>query len=615
MAILIILAGKATDVEFELGPCTGIGRGDENEIRIFDETSSRLHASIEKDAEVFILRDLNSSNGTYVNGERVAQARLQEGDEIAIGEILFRFLLGKTGAQETVIIAPNDSIRIHSAIEADGYSAATCGEAGTEDSILRKALEIQALVSGTLDPDEIMDRVNDALFRFIGGDRAALLSASASGTVEPLAVRRSRKEGRKPFILSRAVVEEVVREKRSLLVTDANLDPVLGARESILQQDVSTAICVPLVESGRVTTLIYLDRTGDSEPFTESDLRTAAAVAEQAAPAIQNARTFSRLTHHARNLEKVAGGELHIIGSSTLFIEALDMARRVAGTDSTVLIYGETGTGKELVARLIHLKSKRRQKPFVPVNCAALVGSLLESELFGHEKGAFTGAARRKPGRFELADGGTLFLDEIGEMPLEVQVKLLRAIQEKKFFRVGGTVPVEVNIRIVAATNRNLVKRIETSEFRSDLYYRLSVVTVEVPPLRSRRDDILELARHFLQKNAVKVGRAVEGFSPEAEEKLLAYAWPGNVRELENIVERAVILSTEPVLGPDLVPVSHGGGPGDDAGEVITLKEAERRAVVAALRHTKGKKGEAARLLGTSWPTLNKKILDYGIEV
>jgi two-component system response regulator HydG len=339
-------------------------------------------------------------------------------------------------------------------------------------------------------------------------------------------------------------------------------------------------------------------------------------MAEQAAWAVQNAMKYTKLSQHARNLEDAVLGDLQIIGSSKRFTEVMDMARRVARTDSTVLIYGETGTGKELIARLIHFESHRRERPFVAVNCAAIVGTLLESEIFGHEKGAFTGANKRKPGRFELADGGTIFLDEIGEMAPEMQAKLLRAIQEQAFYRVGGTVPVEVDIRIIAATNRDLAARIEAEEFRSDLYYRLSVVTLEIPPLRDRREDIGQLARHFLKKAALKAPLAVSGFSPEAIERLEKYDWPGNVRELENVVERAAVLSTAPVIGPEFIPLPTGAARAQSGGdfEVMTLKEAERRAIVAALRHTGWKKGEAAKILETSWPTLNKKIQEYGIE-
>jgi transcriptional regulator with GAF, ATPase, and Fis domain len=616
MGILRVLSGKTTEIEYRLGDEITIGRGEESEIRIFDETSSRRHARIRREGERWSLEDLGSSNGTSLNDSRIEKAWLSDGDEITVGDVRFRFHLQTLGSRDTVLVDSPSSLQVHSTLEV--RSAPSAGPPGAEadEQMLRKTLEIQSLFAGTLDPDVIMERLCQALLDHVGGDRSAVLSASRNGSFEPLAVQRAAGSEDLSFILSRAVVADVVGKKRALLISDSSSDPQFQGSESLISQNVASAICVPVVEEARVAALIYIDRTGPGEPFTERDLHFAVAIAEQASPAIRNARTFSALSQRAKDLEKSLHGELDIIARAPSFLSVVEMARQVAQSDSTVLITGETGTGKEVIARLIHLHSRRKGKPFVPVNCAALVGTLLESEIFGHEKGAFTGAAKRKPGRFELADGGTIFLDEIGEMATEVQAKLLRALQEKVFFRVGGTVPVEVDIRIIAATNRDLLKRIDEGGFRKDLYYRLSVVTLEVPPLRERREDIPDLAEHFLQKAIRKTAREVEGFAPEAVGRLRDYGWPGNVRELENVVERAVVLTREPVIGPELFPLDAGTqSPSPRVGaEVMTLKEAERLAIEAALRHTGWKKGEAAKVLGISWPTLNKKIQDYGIE-
>jgi len=294
----------------------------------------------------------------------------------------------------------------------------------------------------------------------------------------------------------------------------------------------------------------------------------------------------------------------------------LRMGAQVAPTDATVLILGESGTGKELIARAIHEASQRREGPFIKVDCAALPEGLLESELFGHEKGAFTDASAEKPGRFELAHGGTLFLDEVAELPLSLQGKLLRVLQERAFERVGGTRTLSVDVRILAATNRDLAKALKANQFREDLYYRLNVVPVMVPPLRRRPEDILPLAAHFLKHFGARYGKAVQEISPEAAALLRRYPWPGNVRELEHIIERAVILWEKGPLTPEelavnLMAVASDGAPDE---ELMTLEELEREYIRRVLRRVRGHKSRAARILGINRKTLLEKRKRYGIE-
>jgi len=311
-----------------------------------------------------------------------------------------------------------------------------------------------------------------------------------------------------------------------------------------------------------------------------------------------------------------------IIGRSRAMKELLDMVAMIAPSEATVLISGESGTGKELIARSIHYNSPRREHALVVVNCAALTDTLLESELFGHEKGAFTGADRRREGRFMQADRGTLFLDEIGETSAAMQAKLLRVLQEKEFQRVGGEETLAVDVRVLAATNRDLHRRVEAGEFREDLYYRLNVVALEIPPLRDRRDDIPLLAQHFLNKFAEKNRKDVKGFTPRAMDLLLKYDWPGNVRELENAVERAVILLagehvTEKQLPMTITRVSADEPPVPsrlDLTQTRPLEEIEKDAILAALDTAEGNKSEAARRLGITRKTLHKKLKSYGVE-
>jgi len=309
----------------------------------------------------------------------------------------------------------------------------------------------------------------------------------------------------------------------------------------------------------------------------------------------------------------------NIIGKSQPMKELIDMVAMVAPSEATALITGESGTGKELIAKSIHYNSNRKEGPLVVVNCAALTETLLESELFGHEKGAFTGADRRREGRFMQANKGTIFLDEIGEMSSVMQAKLLRVIQDREIQRVGSDVTMNVDVRILAATNRELQEDVEAGKFREDLYYRLNVVTLRVPPLRERLQDIPLLAQHFLAKYANKNKKRVKGFTPLAMDMFIKYDWPGNVRELENAVERAVILGAGDYISEKELPLSitkaypHADEAGTPAKQPQSLEEIEREAVLAALEAAGGNKSETARILGITRKTLHSKLQKYGV--
>jgi two-component system response regulator AtoC len=359
----------------------------------------------------------------------------------------------------------------------------------------------------------------------------------------------------------------------------------------------------------------------------------------------ENKRMAAQLAEYTGYLNQQLHGQFdfgNIIGDSAALREVLGKVEQVAPTNSTVLLRGETGTGKEMVAHAIHINSPREHKPFVRVNCAALAPGILESELFGHEKGSFTGALARRPGRFELADGGTLFLDEVGDLPMEVQIKLLRALQEREFERVGGHETIKVDVRLVSATNRNLEKMIEEGEFREDLYYRLNVFPINLPPLRDRLEDIPVLAGHFVSKFARTMGTRPAGASVEALAKLREYAWPGNVRELENIIERAMILARGGELqtthldfgrraqqssggfptvaadagsGPAIIPPPAASGGGEDGRSLAErLLDSERKEIMAAVEKSKGNIASASRMLGINRSTLYYRLRKHGLE-
>ncbi len=302
-----------------------------------------------------------------------------------------------------------------------------------------------------------------------------------------------------------------------------------------------------------------------------------------------------------------------IVGDSPKMRDVLNLAAAVAPTDATVLIYGETGTGKELLARSIHFQSPRANGPFVVVNCGAIPETLLETELFGHEKGAFTSAVSSRVGRFERAQDGTIFLDEIGDMSVAMQVKLLRVLQERVIERVGGSKPIDVNARVVAATNKDLKKAIGDGQFRDDLYYRLAVMPVDLPPLRERKEDIQTLAYHFLNKYAVAFGKRIKGFTPAAMKKLRSHHWPGNVRELEYTVQRVVILATRELIDADEIWLDEQPSSGTRFPKAFSLGEVERRHINAVLKMTAWNLDEAARVLGIDAAALQRKIQEHNI--
>ncbi|HPR83224.1 MAG TPA: sigma-54 dependent transcriptional regulator [Pontiellaceae bacterium] len=371
-------------------------------------------------------------------------------------------------------------------------------------------------------------------------------------------------------------------------------------------------VCILLTAYGNIETAVDAMRHG------ATDFLTKPVNLEQLEMVLQRVLRSRRAETENRQLREQLDSKFgmeNIIGSSPEMQQVFDTVRQVAASRATVLIQGESGTGKELIAKAIHRLSPRKNGAFIPVHCAALSSSLLESELFGHEKGAFTGAAERRKGRFEMADGGSLFLDEIGEIDASVQVKILRALEERRFERVGGQESIDVDTRLIAATNRDLKKMVADGTFREDLYYRLYVVVIHLPALRERKSDIPLLLKHYLDVFNQENGRAVEGFSPDALDLLTAYRWPGNVRELRNLVEQTVVMSRSQRIGVRDLPLhirETGGTGGPVQMERGTLEDMEKQAIQQALREAGGNRTRAAEKLGISRRTLHRKIAEYG---
>jgi Nif-specific regulatory protein len=390
------------------------------------------------------------------------------------------------------------------------------------------------------------------------------------------------------------VLREVVAILSNDVVANEN-----GGSPSLVAARINSLLCVPIVAYDKPLGVVYLDTSSRVTQFDQAHLQLLTAIAGITAIAFENARRFAQLETENRRLQQEVKLEHQMIGESQSMDEVLKLISKVAASSSTVLILGESGTGKELAARAIHLNSERAGKPFVAINCATLTESLLESELFGHERGAFTSAITQKRGKLEIADAGTIFLDEVAELSPAVQAKLLRVLQTHEFERVGGTRPIKVDVRTIAATNRDLDAATKTGKFREDLYYRLNVVSIPMPPLRERREDIPLLATFFVAEFSKKCKRRVTGISPEARRLMCAYDWPGNVRQLENAIEGAVVLgSTELIEAEDLPKtILESEATMDPKGYHETIRDAKRELIAKTLQKTGGNFTEAAKLL------------------
>ena len=409
-------------------------------------------------------------------------------------------------------------------------------------------------------------------------------------------------------------VQKLQEKDYDIVVTDLKMAPMDGLQVLARTKELSPRTsCIVMTAYGTIETAVAALREGADDyilkPFSPDALEIAVSRALERGQMVEENRYLRDAINKDFDYQAM-------VGMSAPMQTVYEQIRKVANSPATVLIRGESGTGKELVARAIHHGGSRKDKPFIKVNCAALSAGLLESELFGHEKGSFTGAHERKTGRFELADGGSLLLDEVTEISLELQPKLLRALQEREFERVGGTQPIQVDVRIIGTTNRDLEKAIDEGTLREDLFFRLNVIAIHLPPLRERKEDIPGLMDHFLKRFATENGRNITGFTPDARELFMDYPWPGNVRELQNAIERAVVLSSERILGPENFAFQHNGPRRSSAGELAlspgtTVAEMEKALIFKTLDACGQNRTQAAKLLGISVRTMRNKLKEY----
>jgi transcriptional regulator with GAF, ATPase, and Fis domain len=606
-----------------------VGREPSNKLWAADSGMSRRHCAIAKQEDgQFLLRDMGGRNGTRVNGERIEKHELCHRDQIRVGNSTLVFLLGDeeaiaernrlelddTTVEEDVVasLRPEDSTYLHP--DPERVSGQPKVERLAAD--LSTVLKIATHIGGIRDEGGLQWQLLGMLFDVVPAQRAAILFFDDAGEIARTAAWDRLHGPEVPVRVSRTLLKKITAERNGLLLDNIKRSP-LGQAASLQSAGVKSALCVPLLLAGRVSGVIYLDTRSPENPFDSDHLHLVAAVASLISLAWANVRHLEKLREENKYLQEEINLNHELVGESPRMRVVYELIRRVAATDSTVLIQGESGTGKELVARAIHNSSSRADGPFVAVNCAAITETLLESELFGHEKGAFTGAVTQKKGKVELANGGTLFLDEIGEFAVALQAKLLRVLQEREFERVGGTHPMKIDARFVAATNRGLLQAVEAGTFRRDLYHRLNVVSITLPALRERAEDIPLLADYFVAKASRKCRIRPKPISAEVQACLLSYDWPGNVRELEHAMERALVLGASDKVLPEDLPseiVESAPGEPNSSSFQSVVKEQKKQVVQKAMQQSNGNYIEAAKLLGIHPNSLLRLIRNLNLK-
>jgi transcriptional regulator with GAF, ATPase, and Fis domain len=665
---LIIREGSTwTDVvRLVPGESVTIGRAPTNTIVIKDERCSRAHAEVFQAQGEWQLRDLDSRNGTFLEDQRLQKDyTLQPGEVIQIGDsqLVFVHELAEAFPESTTLLKTSRSVEdadselVTAPMDDDSVfdfdESATIthrqGQSRYLDSLSlhdtdepipqigRAATKLCQLAFELAKSTDAVSLANVALTGLFEGthiDAGAILlqgrDSSGFRRGKKLDMVASRSDSDHSYHrVSAFLASTVLREGQAVMARNVMDDSQLGNRDSQGEILATSVICAPIRLEGEVLGLVHLYSTDVNRPTDPEDLEYTLAVADTVGVALENldkrqelAENLNQIRSENVHLREQLGVQSEIIGNSDIMQRVERQIARAAPSRATVLVRGESGVGKELVARAVHFSSPRHQGPFVCMNCAALSETLLESELFGHEKGAFTGATERKIGKFESADQGTLMLDEIGEMSPSIQAKFLRVLEGHPFERVGGNEQVQVSVRVIAATNRDLEKDIGEGKFRRDLYFRLNVLEIRVPGLRKRPEDIPELAEYFLHRFNEETGRKLLGFTPRAMEELLRYRWPGNVRELKNVIERAVVLAHgEYVDHEDLVlsrlktagdtDIDYEGEEGNEDYTPKSLSDVERAHILKTLIATGWNKSRAASFLGIERSTLDRKIRRY----
>lgn len=645
--LILRSAGRWSDV-FRLSAPKGavLGRASANEIVIRTEQASRQHARVFWSVDSWILEDMGSRNGTLLNGQPISSPTpLQDSDVVEVAGFAITFARRIEGGIGEPVRSPtsasqatDDQItlemdasaitdrRRHSSYLFDPAGSAKSASEANHGHSSRHLLQLAFSLARCEDMEQAVDIVLDCLAAHVPLDTAGAYvwhTNRTRGKSQDISLAGTRQSGsrsyrRPPESLLASVAKQ---DGEAVLARNVMGDEQLATENSRGELDAESVVMSPARDQGnQLRGVLHVTTTAGTPPLGSNELEFIVATCEIFGESLGNLADRKRLDRSLRQSQKQIkelqnrlGNKVNIVGKSTSIGEIVQQIGMAAPTNATVLVRGESGVGKELVAAALHHASDRSAGPLICLNCAALSPTLLESELFGHEKGAFTGATERKRGKFEAADGGTLMLDEIGEMSLEVQAKFLRVLEGHPFERVGGHEAITVDVRVVAATNRDLQTMVREGKFRQDLYYRLHVVEIIVPPLRNRGKDCLHLADYFLNQFNQEMGRRIDGFSDAAKQALLEYSWPGNIRELKNVVERAVVLNTKKrieVTDLALAPAGqtmHASSQADEPVE-MTLAALEQIHIERVLRHTDGNKSRASAILGIERSTLDRKL-------
>ncbi len=589
-------------------PVTTVGRAPGNDVVLGGEQVLAHHLQITFDGRDFIIEEIERTGRLLINGRKKRRARLVHGDRLEVGGVE----LGFSMFAEALKQAAPQKARAEAEVETTALGA-------HEIAGVRKLFAFSEKLIKLTELDRLLETMLDDVIELTHAQKGflLLLDTAASAADRPAGegcrswrIRASRNVDPGSLEdeaggISDSIVQQVVASGKPIIVSDALADTTFGKSESVMAMRLSSVMCAPLVAQAEVIGVLYVGNDKVKQLFRKPQLDLLSIFASQAALILQNAVLLSALRQDKAKLESELGSKRfgEIIGTCDSMREVFRKLEKVASTDISVLITGETGTGKELVAHEIHRRSPRAKGPFVTINCGAIPENLIESELFGHVKGAFTGAVMSRPGRFHVADGGTLFLDEIGELPLNLQVKLLRALQERVVMRVGSSKPEKVDIRVLAATNRDIEQMVREDTFREDLYYRLNVVNLWLPPLRDREDDVLLIAQWLLSQYAEELQSAVRGFSPAAVTAIRKYHWPGNIRQLQNRIKKALVLCDQTLLGPNDLDLG-----ADDQPPIVPLEKAkeefQRRYVLEVLERNGGNRTQTARDLGVDPRTI-----------
>ncbi len=567
---------------------TSLGSSPDCDLVLPDPLIAESFAHIHFDGQVYTITTVSRKNDIHINGKKRKKHKLTHEDKLRVGPIEMRFALLDEQA-------PTENEAAATVADIDSYE---------------KIYDFSARLMQKHDLGDLLEELMDAVVEITGADKGFLILTEGENLSIKVA-RNLKHENIADAIsqLSDSIIAKVVRSKRPLMISDAMNDDDFAGAKSVMQLKLTSVICVPLLEGGNLLGIIYVGNDSIASLFAEDTMRALTVFSAQASLIISNALLLNTLKVEkdelSERLESIRFGE--IIGTSKAMTDVFRKVEKVAPTDISVLITGETGTGKELIALELHRRSPRSQKPFVVINSGAIPENLLESELFGHVRGAFTGASSNKIGKFQAANKGTLFLDEIGEMPMALQVKLLRALQERVVVRVGDTRPEKVDIRILAATNRDLEVEIKEGRFREDLYYRLNVVNLKLPPLRDRGEDVLVIARYLLSRYSKEFDTKVKGFSPNAAVGIRKHNWPGNIREMENRLKKAIVLSDGNFIGPDDLGLT-----ADTLPEILPLNQAkeefQRDYINEILSLNNGNRTKTARDLGVDPRTIFRHL-------